>query len=159
MVDRVNIYAYWASTIVWDVISYLPTPLFLLAVVNGFDVSAYTEGDASSCFAALLFLFGPAVAAFTYLVSFLFNSHSTAQIVIMFLNFLTGLCLMIVSFGKNTFRYEFYLSFALCGDVDCLLHFFGELVLTTISSTSEINLSLKYMYLLFPSFCLGGMYP
>ena len=44
----------------------------------------------------------------------------------MFFNFITGLCLMVVSF-----------------------------VLTTIPSTTEISLSLRYMFRIFPSFCLG----
>ena len=55
-----------------------------------------------------------------------YRSHSTAQIAVMFFNFITGLCLMVVSF-----------------------------VLTTIPSTTEINLSLRYLFRLFPSFCLG----
>lgn len=44
----------------------------------------------------------------------------------MFFNFITGLCLVVVSF-----------------------------VLTTIPSTTELNLSLRYLFRLFPSFCLG----
>lgn len=44
----------------------------------------------------------------------------------MFFNFITGLCLMVVSF-----------------------------VLTTIPTTTELNLSLRYVFRLFPSFCLG----
>lgn len=53
-------------------------------------------------------------------------SHSTAQIVVMFFNFITGLCLAVVSF-----------------------------VLTLIPTTTELNLSLRYVFRLFPSFCLG----
>jgi ABC-type multidrug transport system fused ATPase/permease subunit len=44
----------------------------------------------------------------------------------MFFNFVTGLCLSVVSF-----------------------------VLTTIPSTSEISISLRYFFRLFPAFCLG----
>lgn len=71
-------------------------------------------------------LFGPAAASFTYLTSFVFKSHSTAQLVIMFGNFLTGLCLMIVSF-----------------------------VLSSINSTTSIAVDLRYLFRLFPAFCLG----
>lgn len=74
----------------------------------------------------LFVLFGPAVASFTYLTSFFFKSHSTAQLVIMFGNFLTGLCLMIVSF-----------------------------VLSSINSTQSLAVDLRYLFRLFPAFCLG----
>lgn len=70
--------------------------------------------------------FGPAVASFTYLSTFLFTSHSTAQNVILFQNFVTGLCLMITSF-----------------------------ILGLFDSTRLINMQLKNMYRLFPGFCLG----
>ena len=76
---------------------------------------------------ALLFLlFGPAVAGFTYISSFLFTSHSTAQNLILFQNFVTGLCLMITSF-----------------------------VLGLFDSTRLVNMQLKNLYRLFPGFCLG----
>jgi hypothetical protein len=47
-----------------------------------------------------------------------------AQIVVTFFNFLTGLCLMVVSF-----------------------------VSTTVPSTSKIELTLRYIFRLSPSFC------
>jgi ATP-binding cassette, subfamily A (ABC1), member 3 len=59
-------------------------------------------------------------------MSFLFRSHSTAQLIVMFFNFLSGLCLMVVSF-----------------------------VLTTINSTESVAVDLRYLFRLFPSFCLG----
>jgi hypothetical protein len=69
-----------------------------------------------------------AILLFSHYVAFLICacSHSTAQIVVMFFNFITGLCLVVVSF-----------------------------VLTTIPSTTEISLSLRYLFRLFPSFCMG----
>lgn len=91
-----------------------------------YGVKAFTVGPAASAACLLFLLYGPAIAAFTYLISFMFVSHSTAQIVVMFFNFITGLCLSVVSF-----------------------------VLTTIPSTASISLSLRYLFRIFPSYCLG----
>jgi ATP-binding cassette subfamily A (ABC1) protein 3 len=126
VISGISIYAYWISTYLWDTISYLPTALMVIAIMYAYGIEAYTKGPAASAVVVLLLLYGPATAAITYLISFLFVSHSTAQVVVMFFNFITGLCLMVVSF-----------------------------VLTTIPSTSELNVSLRYMYRLFPSYCLG----
>jgi hypothetical protein len=62
----------------------------------------------------------------TFVISPCHSSHSTAQIVVMFFNFITGLCLPIVSF-----------------------------VLITIPSTSAISPSLRSMFRIFPAFNLG----
>lgn len=126
VISGVSIYAYWTSTWVWDTVSYLPTAALVIAAVYMFGVDSYTQGDAGAAYALLFLLAGPAVASFTYIVSYIFVSHSTAQIMVMFINFLTGLCLMVVSF-----------------------------VLTVIPSTMKINLSLRYLFRLFPAFCLG----
>jgi len=97
IISGVSIYAYWCSTYIWDTVSYLPTALLIYASMFAFSVTAYTEGSGGGAVFTLLLLFGPSTAAMTYLLSFLFVSHSTAQVVVMFFNFITGLCLMIVS--------------------------------------------------------------
>eukprot|EP01031_Cornospumella_fuschlensis_P022275 gene22275-27238_t len=129
VISGVSLYAYWLSTYLWDVVSYLPTALLIFAMMFAFDIKAYTSGDAVSIMFLGLLIYGPSTAAITYLLSFMFKSHSTSQVAIMFFNFLTGLCLMIVSF-----------------------------ILTYIPSTTEINVSLRYVFRLFPSFCLGDIF-
>jgi ATP-binding cassette, subfamily A (ABC1), member 3 len=126
IISGVSIYAYWCSTFVWDVISYLPTVGLVLIIVTAFGVDNYIKDDGGLATFLLFLLYGPAVASFTYLMSFLFRSHSTAQLIVMFFNFLSGLCLMVVSF-----------------------------VLTTINSTESVAVDLRYLFRLFPSFCLG----
>mmetsp|Transcript_26423 Transcript_26423/g.39214 ORF Transcript_26423/g.39214 Transcript_26423/m.39214 type:complete len:1955 (+) Transcript_26423:136-6000(+) len=126
IISGVSIYAYWFSTFAWDVLSYLPTVALVICIVLAFGVDNYTKNDGGTATFLLFLLFGPAVAAFTYLMSFIFTSHSTAQLVVMFFNFLSGLCLMVVSF-----------------------------VLTNINSTESIAVDLRYLFRLFPSFCLG----
>jgi len=126
VISGVSIYAYWLSTYLWDIVSYLPTAGLVILIMYIYGVKAYTTSQAGTAFALLFVLYGPATAAFTYLISFIFASHSTAQIVVMFLNFITGLCLVVVSF-----------------------------VLTTIPSTTHQAYDLRYVFRIFPSFCLG----
>lgn len=126
IISGVSIYAYWCSSWLWDVVSYLPTVALVFCIVLAFGIESYTQNEGAAATVLLFVLFGPAVASFTYLTSFLFKSHSTAQLVIMFGNFLTGLCLMIVSF-----------------------------VLSSINSTQSLAVDLRYLFRLFPAFCLG----
>lgn len=126
IISGVSIYAYWCSSFVWDIISYLPTVALVMIIVAAFGVDNYIKNNGGVATFLLFLLYGPAVAAFTYLISFLFRSHSTAQLIVMFFNFLSGLCLMVVSF-----------------------------VLSTIASTQSVAVDLRYLFRLFPSFCLG----
>lgn len=126
IISGVSIYSYWCSSWFWDVISYIPTVMLVLGVVFAFGIDSFTKNEGALATFLLFMLFGPAVASFTYLGSFLFASHSTAQLVVMFANFLTGLCLMIVSF-----------------------------VLSSINSTKSLAVDLRYIFRLFPAFCLG----
>ena len=118
--------AYWSSTWLFDSLSYLVPAMTTLALIAAFDIDAFLKDGALSATLWLLLLFGPAVASFTYCVSFMFSSHSSALIWVLFLNFLTGLALMITSF-----------------------------VLGLIESTQGINFTLKYFFRLLPGFCLG----
>ena len=88
-------------------------------------MDSYTTGVGANAVIVVFLLFGPAAASFTYMISFAFDSHTTAQTLVMFLNFVTGLCCMIVSF-----------------------------VLTLIPSTQALSLQLNFVFRLFPSFCL-----
>jgi cobalamin synthase len=71
------------------------------ALIYAFGIEAYTTHEGASAVVVTLLLFGPSVAAFTYCVSYLFSSHSTAQNTVLFLNFITG---------TNLFAQKFLLS-------------------------------------------------
>ena len=126
VISGVSIYAYWCSTYVWDVLSYLPTAAVVIGILHAYGIDAYTKGPAAGAVVGLILLYGPATAGITYVISFLFSSHSTAQIIIMFFNFITGLGLMVVGF-----------------------------VLTTLPRTAERSVTIRYIFRIFPSFCLG----
>jgi ATP-binding cassette subfamily A (ABC1) protein 3 len=85
------------------------------------------EGSAFPAVAVLFLSYGLAIAPFTYLLSFCFASHSTAQNVVLLVNFITGLVLMIAS-----------------------------LVMSLIPATIDLAATLAYVFRLFPGFCLGN---
>ncbi|CAM9396747.1 unnamed protein product [Discosporangium mesarthrocarpum] len=126
VISGVGVYAYWVSTFLFDVVSYLVPFGVFIGLIHAFNVESYTKGEAGVATVLLFLLYGAAVAPFTYCLSFLFKSHSSAQNVVLFLNFVTGLALMVTSF-----------------------------VLNLIESTRNANRHLKWLYRLFPGFCLG----
>ena len=66
-------------------------------------------------------------AVFRYMLSFLWKSHTKAQLWCLLLNLLSGLVLMLASF-----------------------------IMSFIDSTKDTNKTLIYFYRLFPGFCLGN---
>ncbi|CAM9424100.1 unnamed protein product, partial [Ectocarpus fasciculatus] len=126
IISGVGVAAYWSSTFVFDVVTYLIPCSVFLGLLYAFDVESYTTNESAGATALLFLLYGPAVAPFTYCISFFFKSASSAQNMVLFINFVTGLALMVTSF-----------------------------VLNLVESTRDINASLKWIYRLFPGFCLG----
>ena len=126
IISGVSLYAYWCSTWAFDCLSYCLTYVLVIAVLFAYNIAAFTKGEAAVAVCIVFALYGPAIASFTYLQSYIFRSHSTAQIIVMFFNFVTGLCLMVVAF-----------------------------ILPIIPSSQGIAPSLRYLFRLFPSFCLG----
>jgi len=98
VVSGVGIPAYWLSTFLWDQVTYMGL-LFLFVIVIcgpvfGNDTNSLGGGGhykEQGCLFALLYLYGASVAGFTYLVSFCFISPATAQIAVIFINFILGL--------------------------------------------------------------------
>ena len=75
---RRSIKSYWAATFIWDAVSYLAPFSLTVILIFAFGIDAYTSGNGAAACILLFLLFGPAVAAFTYVSSYLFKSHSTA---------------------------------------------------------------------------------
>lgn len=85
--------AYWLSTFLWDILNY-QIPLWITVILMfAFDVGVLTtrSGNVLSAVLVLLFLFGPASAAFAYCVSYAFKSPSLCFIVLMISGFLIGM--------------------------------------------------------------------
>ncbi len=126
LISGTTVLAYWTATYVWDVLMFMVPWSFSTLAVWAFDIAAF-KGENLFAVSTLFLLYGIAIMPFTYLISFCFHSHSTAQNVVLLLNFITGLILLIVS-----------------------------VVMSAIESTMHVNHTLGYFYRLFPGFCLGN---
>jgi len=85
--------AYWLATYLWDIINY-QFPLWIVVILMyAFNVDAFITKDngvAGGTIVTLIF-FGPAAAGFTYIISFLFKSPSSASTFSITFNFFIGL--------------------------------------------------------------------
>jgi ATP-binding cassette subfamily A (ABC1) protein 3 len=81
---------YWAANYTWDCISYLIPCFLTVSLFFIFSVESYTMNEGLVATTLLLLLFGPASASFTYMMSFAFQTHSTAQNLILLFNFISG---------------------------------------------------------------------
>jgi len=84
--------SYWLSTWLWDVANYQIPCWFTVILMFAFDVSTLTttEDGVVTAVIALLVLFGPAVASFSYCFSFMFNSPSICNLILIISGFLIG---------------------------------------------------------------------
>jgi ATP-binding cassette, subfamily A (ABC1), member 3 len=85
--------AYWLSTIVWDTLNYQIPMWITIALFFIFRMTAFTTSDrgAFAGIVLLLFLYGPASAAYTYCLTFLFKSPSLCTLTTVVSNFLFGM--------------------------------------------------------------------
>jgi hypothetical protein len=82
---------YWASNLSFDILmAYIPI-LLIIMLMQVFSV-AYDGAY------ILFLLYPPAVVPFTYVTSFLFKSDINAQIMTLFLHFISGGLLVIIVF-------------------------------------------------------------
>ena len=91
VVSGANLVAYWSSTFLFDLASYMCT-VFLAFVVFFMGGKDGLVGDFETFFAALLlFLFyGIAASWSSYLISFMFADHTSAQNTVLGFNFFAG---------------------------------------------------------------------
>lgn len=84
--------SYWLSTWLWDIANYQIPCWFTVILMYAFDVSTLTtnEDGVVTGVIALLVLFGPAVASFSYCFSFMFDSPSICNLILIISGFLIG---------------------------------------------------------------------
>jgi ABC-2 family transporter protein len=85
--------AYWISTYMWDTINYQIPLWAVVALMFIFDVDILTTSSRGIFpgILAILFLFGPALAGFTYCISFAFKSPSMCNVFAIASGFLIGM--------------------------------------------------------------------
>ena len=127
IVSGANLSAYWASTFLFDLASYACT-MFLAFLV--FFIAGRSEYVGSfTVFMATFLLFsfyGIAAAWSSYMMSFLFQSHSAAQSSVIGFNFIAGFVTVLV---VTTLQFT--------------------------DSTKDVAKALQYIFRLIPSFALG----
>eukprot|EP00521_Asterionellopsis_glacialis_P007753 CAMPEP_0195283366 /NCGR_PEP_ID=MMETSP0707-20130614/1928_1 /TAXON_ID=33640 /ORGANISM="Asterionellopsis glacialis, Strain CCMP134" /LENGTH=1953 /DNA_ID=CAMNT_0040342525 /DNA_START=72 /DNA_END=5933 /DNA_ORIENTATION=+ len=128
--------AYWISTYIWDIMNY-QFPLWITVLLfYAFGVKTFTT-SANGVFTAviaLLFLFGPASAGFTYCITFLFKSPSMCNLFVIIFNFMIGLAGPMVTIILRSIG----------GDP-------SDTNETLIEIADTIDFSLRFI----PSFCFG----
>eukprot|EP00299_Pterocystis_sp_00344_P020338 c9979_g1_i1.p1 GENE.c9979_g1_i1~~c9979_g1_i1.p1 ORF type:complete len:1406 (+),score=313.41 c9979_g1_i1:2-4219(+) len=134
MLSGCEISTYWAANYLWDFTNYLPFFGCVVFLIYIFDVSPMVVDGGIGAVAVLFLFFGLAIVPFTYFLSYGFKSPSAAQIMLVLFNFVTGLALSIVAYVMS---------------------------LDSVSGqhVRDLNKRLKFLYRIFPGFCVGdGLY-
>ncbi|XP_052174030.1 ABC transporter A family member 1 isoform X3 [Diospyros lotus] len=98
LISGVSIWSYWASTYIWDFVSFLLPAFSAIILFYIFGLDQFT-GRGSLLPTILLFLeYGLAIASSTYCLTFFFSEHTMAQNMVLLIHFFTGLILMVISF-------------------------------------------------------------
>ena len=124
-ISGVTPFTYHAAHFAWDFINYLVPAILCLIVIAIYDISELIGENVGATIVALL-LYGLSIVPFSAFCSFLFNSPTTAQNTMLIFYILTSCFLLIIS-----------------------------IVLGIISSTKNIATSLRFVFRLLPSYCLG----
>ena len=105
LVSGVHSIAYWLGNYIFDAITILPSCLFAILLVYGFDATPFID-SALLPFILILFLYAVSIVPFTYLFSWLFNKSTRAQymalITYIFLGYGFSLATFIMDIFENT---------------------------------------------------------
>jgi len=130
LVSGVDLTSYWVSTYLWDMTLFavITGLLMLVFFLYGSKSAVVFVGNAQSAIAsaALTFGYGLSILPFSYLLSRMFNNHSSAQIAIMAIVFICGFV------AVN-----------------------GYYIMTTIEETQDLAATLLPIFRCFPSFNVG----
>uniref|UniRef100_A0A8B9CUN1 ATP binding cassette subfamily A member 13 n=1 Tax=Anser brachyrhynchus TaxID=132585 RepID=A0A8B9CUN1_9AVES len=123
---------YWFANFCWDMLFYMVPVTLCVGVVIAFQLSAFTCRKNLAATVLLLVLFGYATLPWMYLVSRFFSSSDVAFISYISLNFVFGLCTMLVTLLPRLLA-----------------------ILSKVQSLQYIYNILKWTFIIFPQFCLG----
>ncbi|CAN1829239.1 ABC transporter A family member 1 [Linum perenne] len=126
LISGVSVLSYWASTYIWDFVSFLFPLSLAMFLFYIFGLEQFI-GKESVLSTILLFLgYGSAIASSTYCLTFFFSDHAMAQNVVLLVHFFTGLILMVLSF-----------------------------IMGVIKTTASANDVLKHFFRIAPGFCFS----
>ncbi|KEG07295.1 ATP-binding cassette protein subfamily A, member 5 [Trypanosoma grayi] len=125
-VSGLRFYVYWGTNFVFDVVAYVVTMLLTIIIFLIFNRQEYVAVDRIGPTITLLLTYGFTSTSLGYLISFLFNEHSTAQMVVMAVSFVTGFLLVMVVY-----------------------------ILSLLPGTSSVAHSFRFFARVLPTFCVG----
>lgn len=130
LVSGVNLSSFWIAHYIWDLLMYSILAVLIMVVFAAYGANAAQVfvGDTSSFFATTLLIFSYGVSSlpFAYLCSRTFDNHSSAQLAVLGIFFLTGFVFVNAQY-----------------------------ILTTVESTKSIGEGLTPFFHLFPAFNIG----
>ncbi|KAH1258082.1 ABC transporter A family member 1 [Glycine max] len=98
LISGVSVLSYWASTFIWDFVSFLFPASFAIVLFYVFGLDQFVGGVSLLPTILMLLEYGLAIASSTYCLTFFFFDHTMAQNVVLLIHFFTGLILMVISF-------------------------------------------------------------
>ncbi|SYZ63668.1 ATP-binding_cassette_subfamily_A (plasmid) [Leishmania braziliensis MHOM/BR/75/M2904] len=125
-VSGLSFFIYWLTNFLFDICCYIITMFLVIIVFAIFHREEYIGKRAVGATIVLFFLYGLSSVAMAYAVSFLFKEHSTAQNVVMLVNFITGFLLVL-----------------------------SVSMLSVLESTKKVAEKLPWFFRVVPSFCVG----
>lgn len=127
VISGVNFLSYWVSTWIWDILNYIVPAALSLLLFQVFGIDSLMSTTNLPFTIICVMLYGTCCTSFTYMLSFMFKSHTSAQNLLLIIYLFTGGILFIV-----------------------------EIVLVVIPSTQDLALNvLLYIFRILPNFCLA----
>ncbi|XP_045350209.1 ATP-binding cassette sub-family A member 13 [Leopardus geoffroyi] len=123
---------YWLANFLYDMIFYLVSVGLCVTVIAAFQLTAFTFRKNLAATALLLGLFGYATLPWMYLMSRIFSSSDVAFISYVSLNFIFGLCTLLMTIMPRLLA-----------------------IISKAQSLQNIYDVLKWVFAVFPQFCLG----
>jgi len=127
IVSGVNFMSYWLATWIWDVINYFVPAVMSIAMIAAFGIESLVSSQNILWTVLAVMLYGFSCTSFTYMLTFVFKSHTSAQNLLLVMYLFTGGILEIVA-----------------------------LVLNIIPSTQDVMRNvLVYIFRIMPNYCLA----
>ncbi|XP_034365421.1 ATP-binding cassette sub-family A member 13 isoform X1 [Arvicanthis niloticus] len=123
---------YWLINFLYDMLFYLVSVCLCVAIIGAFQLTAFTFRENLAATALLLALFGYAMIPWMYLISRIFSSSDVAFISYISLNFIFGLCTMLMTTMPRLLA-----------------------IISKAQNLQKIYNVLKWVFTIFPQFCLG----
>ncbi|CAJ1389550.1 unnamed protein product [Effrenium voratum] len=96
VISGVNFVSYWFSTWIWDILNYMVAAVLSVLLIALFKVESLVSAETLPWTCLCVLLYGVSCSSFTYMLSFLFKSHTAAQNLLLIVYLFTGGILMIV---------------------------------------------------------------